>query len=437
MNITISRAIPLPTSLAHRPEYHYQLPPGFWYVVDDDEQLIIEPLLLYLIDRFIRHGKYKAAHTHKATAYDLADWWKFLVEKKIAWPDTDTRLVVEYRDSRLSKVSYQTHEKLKRATVKRRLGNIIAFYKWAFSRNIFVLSTLDEEEVRQVPRSIDADPLAQTRASFTEATLSKLLPEEDSGSGVAVHVINRDKHWPLLQSELGPLPNAANEENDPRPSRDRLAAELSFSTGLRVDEAAKLTILQILNLYIPPHALPHDTVSMEVTETKGLVARKVFVPVYLVRELLSYIDHERKACVDAGGKYKLQRHNRLFVNGTNSRQHVGKPVHPDTFDRQFRAAVLRAGLVQYVEKADPETGQQYLTKDSKHTYHHLRHSFAIYKYKALKEAGVASPWLELSRELGHRSLKTTMDIYLADLNEDRSAVNKRVFEASRSVWNGN
>src|ERR1035441_1793883 len=51
----------------------------------------------------------------------------------------------------------------------------------------------------------------------------------------------KNPSFPRIAGHLGPLPSERGAD-DPTPSRDRLAAELSVSTGLRVDEVAKLTL---------------------------------------------------------------------------------------------------------------------------------------------------------------------------------------------------
>ena len=100
--------------------------------------------------------------------------------------------------------------------------NIIAFYKWAFSKKLFDLTTLDEEHVRKISRPIDADPFAHTRASLSQSATSMLTPLNRANSGMSVHLINSNREWPLLKNELGPLPSEAIENYDARLSRDRL-----------------------------------------------------------------------------------------------------------------------------------------------------------------------------------------------------------------------
>jgi integrase/recombinase XerC len=422
-----------------RPEYKYQLPAHFPFLVDDDTQTVIEPVLLYLIDRFIKQGKYKSGNTLKAVAHDLADWWRFLATTERNWNDIDTDFIIEYREQRLNTISYQTHENLKPNTIRRRMGAVFTFYEWAHFRGLFDTKKLDKRETRRISKSIDFDPLAHTKLSINKRDVSLLLPEDDSNQTIKVHVFKRSD-LPLLLSELGPLPSERNQLNN-HPARDRLASELALQTGLRVDEVAQLTIYQILDLTVPLDAELHETVTMEVTKTKGLKARKVFLPVYLVHELRLYIDTERTEALKAGQKHglkgKVKRPNSVFVNGVDARQHAGKAIHADTFDRQFRSAVLRAGLIKHVEKTDPHTGERYITQDARYTFHDCRHSYAIYTYVAFREAGHPAPWLEVSQRLGHASLKTTLDIYLKHLDENRMTINASVFAAIRGEWSGN
>jgi hypothetical protein len=63
------------------------------------------------------------------------------------------------------------------------------------------------------------------------------------------------------------------------------------STGLRVDEVAKLTVFQILDL--PAGGDPERFTTMHVTRTKRLVERDVNVPNYLIPDLHAFMDGER------------------------------------------------------------------------------------------------------------------------------------------------
>lgn len=442
MNITIYKAEALPDEYSANPEYGYQLPPGFPFLVDDDKIEVIEPALLYLSDRFIKYAQRGKENTRKAVAYDLCDWWNFLAEKRRPWDTVDTDLIVTYRDNRLKTISPQTHEVLTSNTVRRRMIYIFDFYEWAHGRGWVDITGLAEKVEKSVRVNIDADFFAHTRSRPLKKDVSQLLPDPDPHRRRPASFLTID-HWRLLARELGPLPSEAMEMNDPRPSRDRLASELSINTGLRVDEVAKLTKYQILDLVaqIPLDAEPDELISLRVTKTKRLVAREVDIPVYLIHELVHYIDGERAAAVDTARKTWLTKRSRepssLFLNGVDAKHHSGKAINSDTLDAAFRAAQFAAGMVRTVEKKDPDTEEVYVTKDTRYVFHSLRHTFAMWLYDAERKAGNAEPWKIVQSKLGHASLITTMGTYLAHFDSRRRAVNRETFEGIRSKYNGN
>lgn len=442
MNITIYKAEKLPGEYSSNPEFSYQLPPGFPFLVDDDKLEVVEPALLYLSDRFIKNGESGEDHTRKAVAYDLCDWWNFLAEEKRPWNTADTDLILKYHGARLKTISPQTHETLASNTVRRRIMYVCACYEWANGKGWVDVTGFAEKVKKAVNVSIDADFFAHTRSGHFTKEVFRLLPRTDTGRRRPASYLTVD-HWRTLARELGPLPSEARETNDPRPSRDRLASELSVSTGLRVDEVAKLTKYQILDLVaqIPLDAEPDQLVSLNVTKTKRLVARGVDIPVYLIHELVDYIDNERAAAVDAARKTWLTKRARepssLFLNCVDAKLHAGKAINADTFDAAFRKAQFAAGLVRTVEKKDPDTGEDYVTKDTRYVFHSLHHTFAMWLYDAERQAGNAEPWKIVQSKLGHASLKTTMDTYLAHFDGRRRAVNRATFEGIRSKYNGN
>jgi integrase/recombinase XerC len=89
--------------------------------------------------------------------------------------------------------------------------------------------------------------------------------------------------------------------------------------------------------------------------------------------------------------------------------------------------------MRLAEKKDPDSGEVYVTRLPKYVWHCLRHTFAKLRYKGLQAAGNHSPWLELSKELGHKDIKTTMNTYLTVLDDDRRAVNAKTFAATRML----
>jgi integrase/recombinase XerC len=188
-------------------------------------------------------------------------------------------------------------------------------------------------------------------------------------------------------------------------------------------------------------ASPHAEVKLRVTQTKRLVARNVYIPMYLVRELHLYIDGERRDALTEAATYQLndkqRQHTTLFVNGSDARQHAGKPINPDVLSNAFHTACIQAGLTRSAEKIDPLSGKKYVTQLTSHRFHDLRHTFAVWKYYSEKEAGNSEPWKLIQSLLGHKHLSTTMNTYLKVIPGERREVNRRTFHAMRRRFGGN
>ncbi len=212
---------------------------------------------------------------------------------------------------------------------------------------------------------------------------------------------------------LGPLPSERKDdgEADPRPSRDRLAAELGACCGLRIDEVAKLRVHQIQDL-CPANWGVHDlgeNVHLHLTETKGLYHRRVILPTWLLKELDLYVQGERKQAIEAAQRLAGTRKarprpaNTLFVNSIHARANVGRKIDPKTISEAFHRAVLDAGLVVSVEKIDPDTGQPYLKSEAKYSFHDLRHTFALWTYWRERANGNGELWKVVQVLLGTKA----------------------------------
>ncbi|SAL52340.1 site-specific tyrosine recombinase XerC [Caballeronia concitans] len=418
-------------------EVDYALPAGFPFIVDDDNLVVLEDVLLYLHATFIKatgaglakHRRRTSMHSVHAAAYDLVDFLRFIVFRiaqrqpgivisepqdsgvdhfhlpKFSYSD-----VIAYRDNLYTRISKQTHEPLADQTCGRRVYRALHYADWLAKRG----RLLDEDSRPDivVVQTNDKDYFVRT------------LTEQS---------------WRGLQNRLGPLPSQRSEYGFPS-SRPRLTAELSLSTGLRVDEVARLTIHQILSLPYDSQATPESKVPLRVTRTKRLKPRTVELPMYLLYELQLYIDGERRDALREAEKYWLRDDSRrpsaLFLNGTDAHQHAGKPVKADVISDDFHQACLRNALTSVREKIDPESGVTYFTSVAQHRFHDLRHTFAVWMYLSEKASGNAEPWKQIQTLLGHTSLKTTMDIYLKVVNVERQAINASVFDATRRSWNG-
>lgn len=431
MNLTVYSAAPLPL---HVPadERRHALPGGFPFIVDDEHLLVPSYPLRYLNFTFRKvrgtasapqRRRRTSLHSVEAAAYDLVDFLRHLSHRsrgdprQISTAEDDLLAldnftiddVFAYRDELYARVSKQTNEPLKDDTCARRIARALDYVKWLEGRG-FVF----ESERPNLPRK--------------------------SGEDDVVHPLSQDE-WNRIRTELGPLPSEQLSGIDERPSRSRSSCQLSLETGLRVDEVANLTIHQILDLRFDPEAPEYSEVKLHVTKTKRLVARTVYVPMYLVRELHLYIDGERRDALAEAEKYwlaaKQLRPTALFVNGVDAHQHAGKPVAADVLSHDFHQACIRAGITRSAEKIDPLNGDAFVTQIARHHFHDLRHTYAVWRYYSEKAAGNNEPWKQIQTELGHAFLSTTLNIYLKVIPEERREVNKTVYLAIRERYSGN
>ena len=418
------------------------LPKGFPFLIDDNTHQIVEPALLFLVDAYLTKTGSWNRNTAKRAAYDLLDWWRFLDYHGRAWDLADGRDLDAYRDSMIGQISPRTFEEYKTETIRGRRTSVRRFYGWARKIGWYAGGLEEASEVREVYLPADRDALVHLHLGQRQISIDPGAPRSSARPGEKVRPLiggnGNNASFPHVAKHLGPLPSERRAD-DPTPSRDRLAAELSVSTGLRVDEVAKLTIFQILGL--PVDGDPERFTTMHVRKTKRLVERDVNVPNYLIPDLDAYIDGERNECLAVARRYWLKRKSdepkALFVNGVDARQSAGKPVSADTLSGAFRRAVIKAGLTEWVAKTDPGTGEVREVLVPRHRYHDLRHTYALWTYHALVEQGTSEPWKIIQSLLGHAHLSTTLDTYLRIVNVEKARTADRAYEVMRSVIRGN
>ena len=195
---------------------------------------------------------------------------------------------------------------------------------------------------------------------------------------------------------------------DSRPARNRLIADIAWTTGLRLHEIAQLTKYQFLSLSPAPAAnvgVEHQLIVLG----KGKKRRSIAVPNWVVIDALAYIDGERAKAVAA--TKNLKEPTQLILAGLSSRK-PGAPLGQRRFQQLVEEACLGAGLTEIHEVTDPDTGEVHARRKAKHCVHDLRHTYAVLTYWAEKLHGNPEPWKKIQAQLGHEHLKTTVDTYL-------------------------
>lgn len=464
--ITLWKASELPKN---HPLAKFALPEGFpFLVVESHESIEIqEHVLLYLYEKFVR-GKGRRGwkkNTAEAYAYDLRDWFSFLdarvCEDEIeenskvgkAWDAATEDEYIDYREALQDAVSPHTKQHLSHSTIRRRQSTVENFYKEAQKRNWYVGAFLKDSEFKRGRiRPADRDAMAHLRTGCETMREGSPYTEEVGETGVA-HPLSKAE-WRIIQRELGPLPSEPQEHR--RSFRDRLACELSLTTGLRVDEAASLTVLHILKLhtdylFLNEEDRDYSYLKLYITKTKRLKPRNVLVPCYLIPELIRYIDEERKAAVSAGKTYssrhgkKYKEPDSLFVNHAYPSQHAGNAIQPSSLSYAFRQACKAAGVmktVQEIHAVEDDDGSvekvSVLRRTAAHCFHDLRHTFAVTKYRDEVDNKNSEPWLLIKELLGHASVETTRDIYLKVVTvEEKARAGKVSYRAKQYVGGKN
>lgn len=201
--------------------------------------------------------------------------------------------------------------------------------------------------------------------------------------------------------------------------------DLGWAVGLRLDEVRRLTKLQFLSKHPDPDA-PAAEQLVQITG-KGHVTRTVVIPNWLVLDVLAYIGDERRQALKAGGITGRQEQSALFLCGINSSQ-PGTPMSERRMQQEVENGCIRGGLVDLVERIDPETGEKRREKKARHCFHDLRHTYAVITYFAEVRSGNPEPWKKIQAQLGHKNLSTTTNTYLgfvSILGTDGTPVNIR------------
>jgi integrase len=409
----------------------YALPVGFPFLIIERTEEIVEPVLMFMTERYLSGSRY-IANTAKAMAEDLRDWWVFLLEFDRLWEQATTEDVTAYCDVMANTVSPRTHERYNKTTIARRIGTVLNFYSWAHRKGL-TDDPIDSKVKRRVPISRDKRPMAHLQTDPGSREVSSLLPKSRTELDEKIRVLSPQQVRSLMDA-LGPLPSEVAKD-DTRSSRGRLVAEVCLNSGLRIEEVRELTVYQLQDLVYdadePLHAVP-----LYVTVTKGRKPRTVDLPAWLVTELLAYIDGERAASLKQASAKRRRTHRGLFVNPLHSGGAIGAHTSKRSLQEEFEKGVRNASLVVNVEKTDPETGETYFREMPRFSCHDLRHTYAVWTYYARRKNGDSEPWLYIQTKLGHKSVNTTTETYLRVAKEFEAQISDRLMSAFQRFRQG-
>ena len=381
-------------------------PTDFPFVVDDDTQAVVEPLALHLASKFNCDAAYRGAlwtkaNSANAAAADLKAWWTFLHGHAsfVAWDMVSDRTLASYIKVLQRGVSEKTGDNLDPGTVRRHCASIDAFND--FARRTWPQGTFPAMDAAKILAGFSG---AQKRHATDEAP--RPLSEEK------VRAVN---------AALGPVPTIRKAKQS---SRSRLAFALAVQVGLRIDEIVNLKANTFQQMKVAPEHRMKAT-KLRITKTKGLVARDVFFPNWLVLELQAYIAGERAESEARGlALWKGPRPENLLLNRPDARgRNPGKEATADSIEDDFNKAVVGLGYL------DPKpilvgTAKETEVDRPQHVFHDGRHTYAHWTFAGLLEQGrkPEAAWLLLRNRLGHRHVKTTIDTYLKAFSEGDETV---------------
>jgi len=398
---TVKRAIPT-----------WHLPPGFPLLVDLSNGIVCEPALLFLYYRHVKSKAKKPVHnTLYAYADDLKEWFRHLEEFQLAWNEVSDDDLTAFMKVMRATISPETGRPYATRTVNRRTSTVISFYRWA-TRSIFkeifneaVWESLENiaHRRRDFTLALEADEqhhvsLIQPHAARKIIAIAGVSPSEIASGDYLDRIKEKGRRLSTAEFES---------------CRNRLAIEISLQTGLRISEVCALRkdTFHGIGIQFP---MP-DTLTIKISVNgKGGKKRKVDFSGVLLNEIAAYIAGERAGII----LYKeIKDPTALLLNPISAGKKAGARTTVRTLERAFNDACKKAGLSRPVEVCTfNKEGQVAGSKTDicpLFVFHDLRHSFAIWTYYARKKNGDAEPWLYIQQQLGHSSLETTLNTYLA------------------------
>lgn len=378
-------------------------------------------------------------NTQSDYADDLAVFATFLEVRGIRFRDIEPVDLTDYASCMLHTISPQTRKKYSVKTVHRRLNTVVRCCECAFELGILKKSVITY--TRQPTRRIIGGAKAVVA---TPDVISGLPTPEAADTHVAP--IAKGNITKILD-KLGPGPR----EGSLLDRRNRLIAEFGLETGMRISEILGLTLVQIYNLPSPDDLEEFGFARLTLTDTKYTKVGDVLLPKALLEEILVYISGERakviqeakKNCEAHGKRFCEPKH--IFLNGiTSNERDLGKKCSAANISRIFTEAVRQAGLFRkesrYIldDNVSPVVGEdgrfeEDLVDVPAHTFHDLRHTFAVTLYRTRQLQGDKNPLATVKALLRHSLTETTERIYLRWLTVNEAELSDNLTTTLRKI----
>lgn len=372
------------------------MPDGFPILVDELTSQICQPALFHLQHSCLSNSRNFVWNTANAYSQDLLDWMRYSSAARFSWSQatwSDLSDYVQY----LEKLEVpQTGNSYSEATIARRLVPILGMYACEPNRAGIDFNNLPEGslfEKRNVADFLD-DRRKELRARRDEHYADSPPPE--------VSRVLQPHQAQAILSDLGPEPSSLSYQRSDASSVYHLAVDIGLNTGFRLFEIANLKLTQfahLLDLQIQPAKFYRIFI-----RRKGGKVKPVRLHGYLIQKIVNYIKGERASIKALCSEY-------LLVNSQGS--FVGRRISRRALQRRFTDACIRTGAHVPDARGCSTYSDCTAKLRSAFTFHDLRHTFAVWSYWALKEAGETEPWKTIQEQLGHEDVKVTMGTYLA------------------------
>lgn len=400
------------------------LPENFPILLDDKTGFVCEPVFLWLYESYV---ELKSVNNWYGVTYaysdDLKEWFRFLEEIELPWTQANSADLESFCSAMLAVPSPYTGEKYKTTTINRRRTAISEFYKW--------IRVQEPYRSEKFSTSSLLNPLCKTSKIYAG--------EVDEKNHVSVILPHQLKN---LMSSLGRGPleleklfrdyfNSSSTLKVMESSSIRLFVEIALYTGLRLFEINSLSVRHF-DSYEDSNLQDTKLYPVSGIRRKGGARRSVDFPGVLIKKIIIYIRSERSYILDKT-KSSLSF---LFLHPLSAGSRwAGKRISNRKVEREFHDACLRCGLSKSVRVfyKDDARDKEFSVRKSivpMFVFHDLRHSYAVWTYYSRKKTEV-SPWLYIQKQLGHKNLSTTIDIYLDALRFFESVVTDQYMEYLR------
>jgi site-specific recombinase XerD len=393
----------------------------------------------------------RSLNSLRAYARDIVVWMRFLAERrggKAVWAADRDDIAAFHEARRLSSAPHR----ISAASWNRSVAALDKLYRWAVEEKLIGKAPFGYRQV-------------WTRALHGGAiSVAANMAREPAARNGDMHFLSLDRY--LLFRDVGLRGRLPDGQEDPawrgrNGERNALFAELLVTTGLRLQEASHLLVLELpaSNRNDSRRSLPFR---LAAATAKGGKGRQIRLPVRLLDRLIDYAEVER---ANALARYRQRRSwtridTPLLVTG-DDRQSLaldGDRIRLDLLAPGERARLQHADTREPLALWLTASGQpmpmaawqavfrrasercRSFGIDIEVTPHMLRHSFAVHMLTLLlreqigwtveERAGrmspayrrlIGDPLLKLQRLMGHARIESTY-IYLDHLDDAQALV---------------